>query len=207
MAWASADRRASPTARWFVAMKPCQTKHCKRSAANSAKKFSRMRSMMITTVRVRRCGRTSPYRCCRRPTGADKACIRAAMSKASCAPRPRTNGWKPTASSTGPIFTPTMGANCKSGFLIFTSRVRLTAGINNPRCNCRCVTSTNSSSAMKTNGPSLARNGRSCICIQRITRCGARPRSLTPRSPTTRWAKASRSCPRHSKPKPKSPAP
>ena len=61
-------------------------------------------------------GTRSPCRCCRRRTGAARACIRAATSKASCAPRRTENGWKRTASSTGRISTPTTGVELQKRF-------------------------------------------------------------------------------------------
>ena len=54
-------------------------------------------------------------RCSPPPIGAARACIRAAISRASCAPPPSRNGWRRTASSTGRISTPTTAASssCK----------------------------------------------------------------------------------------------
>ncbi len=63
---------------------------------------------------ARRYGRTSASRCSRRPTGAARACTRVAISKASCAPPPKTNGWRPTASSIGRISIPITAASCSA---------------------------------------------------------------------------------------------
>ena len=85
-----------------------------RTAATSATRSSPIRSTTRITRRVRRCGRGSPRRSSPRRTGADRACIRAATSRASSASRRRTSGSRRTASSTGPISTPTTAACCRS---------------------------------------------------------------------------------------------
>ena len=63
-------------------------------------------------------------RCSPPPIGAARACIRAAISKASCAPPPSRNGWRRTASSTGRISTPTTAASssCASSTISCTAR-------------------------------------------------------------------------------------
>ncbi len=92
-------------------------------------------------------GTRSPCRSCPPPTGAARACIRAATSKASCAPRRSTNGWKRTASSTGRTSTPTTACSCRSVSSTTSSRARTTAGASSRACSCRCGMSTSSSSA------------------------------------------------------------
>src|SRR5207302_1250728 len=58
--------------------------------------------------------RRSQCRCFPPPTGAGRACTRAATSRALSAPHPRTNGWKCTAARTGPRSTPITAASCSS---------------------------------------------------------------------------------------------
>ena len=53
-------------------------------------------------------------RCSPRPTGADRACTRAATSRASRARRRSRNGWKCTAARTGRRSTPTTASSCRS---------------------------------------------------------------------------------------------
>ena len=67
-------------------------------------------------------------RCSPPPIGAARACIRAAISKASCAPRPSRNGWRRTASSTGRISTPTTAASCSCDSSTISCTARTTAG-------------------------------------------------------------------------------
>ena len=55
-------------------------------------------------------------RCCRRRTGAAWACIRAAISKAVCAPAPGRNGWRCTATPTSRISTATTARTLQKRF-------------------------------------------------------------------------------------------
>ena len=57
----------------------------RRTAATSATRSARIRSTTSITRRARRSGTRSRRRCSRRRTGADRACIRAAISRALCA--------------------------------------------------------------------------------------------------------------------------
>ena len=88
----------------------------RRTAPISAARSATIRSTTTITRRARRCGRRSRCRCSRRRTGAARACIRAAISKGSCAPRRSRNGSRRTASSTGRISTPTTAASSSSRF-------------------------------------------------------------------------------------------
>ncbi len=109
-------------------------------------------------------GTRSPRRCSRRRTGADRACTRAATSKASRAPPRRTNGSKRTASSTGRISTPTTAASCSASSSTFSSRAKTPAGASSRACCCRCaIRAKSSSSAKRMNGRSRERSGRSSI--------------------------------------------
>ena len=128
--------------------------------------FSRIRSTTNITATARRSGTKSRRRCSRPPIGAARACIRAAISKASCARPPSRNGWRRTASSTGRISTPTTAAssNCASSTISCTARIR--AGASSRRCCCSCATrARNSSRAPRTNGRSSAPNGPNSISI------------------------------------------
>ena len=87
-----------------------------KTAATSATRSAPIRSTTTITARARRSGRRSRCRFCRRPIGAASRCIRAAISRASCAPPPRTNGSKRTASSTGRISTPTTAGELQLRF-------------------------------------------------------------------------------------------
>ena len=86
----------------------------RRTAAISATTSAPIRSTTTTTRRARRTGRRSRCRSSPPPTGAARGCIRAAISRASCAPPPRTSGSRCTASSTGRTSTPTTAASCRS---------------------------------------------------------------------------------------------
>ena len=55
-------------------------------------------------------------RCCRPGTGAAWVCIRAAISKAICAPAPGRNGWRCTATPTSRISTATMAMTLQKRF-------------------------------------------------------------------------------------------
>ena len=132
-----------------------------RTAATSAARSAPIRSTTTITGRARRSGRRSRCRSSRPPTGAARGCIRAAISRASCARRRSRNGSRRTASSTGRISTPTTAASCSCASSTISCTARTTAGTSSRRCCCRCVTSTASSSARRTNGRSRARSGRS----------------------------------------------
>jgi uncharacterized protein len=86
----------------------------------------------------------------------------------SAAMLPSRNGWRPTASSTGHIFTPTTGAssNCASSTISCTGR--RTAGPNSRRCCCRYDTSTSLCRAPKANGRSSARDGQNSISTRQL---------------------------------------
>ena len=126
----------------------------------------RIRSTTTIIRRVRRTGTRSSRRCFRPPTGAARACIRAAISRASCAPPPSRNGWRRTASSTGRISIPITAASSSCVSSTISCTARKTAGQSSRRCCCRCATSTSSSSAPRTNGRSSAPNGPSSISIR-----------------------------------------
>jgi len=98
---------------------------------------------------------------------AARDCTRAAISKDSRAPPPSRNGWRPMASSTGHISTPTTDANssCASSTISCTERKK--AGQNNRRYCCRYGTSTSSHRAPKVSGRSSAQGGRNSISIHR----------------------------------------
>ena len=145
---------------------------------------SRIRSTTTITRRARRSGPRSRCRCSRPPTGAARACIRAAISRASCAPRRSRNGSRRTASSTGRISTPTTAASCSCGSSIISCTARTTAGTSSRGCCCRCATSTSSSSAPRTNGRSRAPNGRSSISIRPACALARERRSASRRSST-----------------------
>ena len=100
------------------------------------------------------------------PTGADKACIRAAISKASYAPPRSTNGSRSMASSTGRISIPTTVSICRSGSSATSSRAKTPAGASSRKCSCRCaIPARSSSSGMRTSGRWRARSGPSSISI------------------------------------------
>ena len=106
-------------------------------------------------------------RCSRPPTGAARDCIRAAISRASCAPPRSRNGWRRTASSTGRISTPTTAASSSCDSSTISCTARKTAGRSSRGCCCRCATSTSSCRAPRTNGRSSAPDGQSSISIPR----------------------------------------
>ena len=110
------------------------------TAPISAPRSRPIRWTTTITRRVRRNGTRSPRRCSRPPIGAARACIRAAISKASCAPRPSRNGWRRTASSTGRISIPTTAASSSCASSIISCTARKTAGRSSRRCCCRCAT-------------------------------------------------------------------
>ena len=111
-----------------------------------------------------------------RQLGRAAACIRAAISRASSARRRRTNGSKCTASSTGRISTPTTAASCSSASSTTSCTARRTAGTSSRACSFRCATPTSSSSDMRTNGRSSARNGRRSTSTPPTSRCAATSR-------------------------------
>ena len=121
--------------------------------------YHRARSPVWDEDRRRRC---SPP-----PTGAARACIRAAISKASCAPRRSRNGWRCTASSTGPISTPTTAASCSSSSSTISCTARTPAGTSSRRCCCKsAIRARTSSRAPRTNGRSSAPSGPNSISIR-----------------------------------------
>src|SRR5256885_2764243 len=71
------------------------------------------------------------------PTGGARDCIRAATSRASCAPARARSGSRCTVSSTGPISIPTTASACRSGSSRTSSRVRTAAGGTSRRCSSR----------------------------------------------------------------------
>src|SRR3989441_689433 len=73
-----------------------RTRSSTRTAPSSATRSCRTRSTTPITRRARRCGTGSRCRSCRPPTGAGTGCMRAAISKASCAPPRKTSGSKST---------------------------------------------------------------------------------------------------------------
>ena len=126
----------------------------RRTAATSARRSARIRSTTTITRRARRSGTRSRRRCSRRRTGADRACIRAAISKALRAPPRRTNGSKRTASSTGRISTRTTAASCSASSSTFSSKAKTPAGDSSRACCCRCaIRARSSSSAPKIEWP------------------------------------------------------
>ena len=80
------------TASWCAGRRPCRRTSWRRTAATSATRSSPIRSTTTITRRARRSGRRSRRRCSPPPTGAASRCIRAAISRASCAP-PRKDKW------------------------------------------------------------------------------------------------------------------
>ena len=113
---------------------------------------------------------------------------RAAISKASCARRRRTNGWKRTASSTGRTSIPITASSSRSASSVIFSKAKRPAGSASRACNCRSATSTASSSGTRTSGRSRARSGRSSISIPREASI-ASPRKARTASPSMRSAK------------------
>src|SRR2546428_375807 len=88
MAWASAARAAASTTWRCAATTRSRRRSSTRIAPSSATRSCRTRSTTPITRRARRCGTGSRCRSCRPPTGAGRGCMRAAISKASCAPPP-----------------------------------------------------------------------------------------------------------------------
>ena len=129
----------------------------RRTAAISATRSARIRSTTTITRRARRSGTRSPCRCSRRRTGAARACIRAAISKASCAPPRKTNGSRRTASSTGRTSTPTTAASCSASSSTISSRARTPAGASSRACSCRCAIRARRSSSAHENEWPIAR--------------------------------------------------
>jgi uncharacterized protein len=101
-------------------------------------------------------------------SSADRGCIRAAISRASCAPPPSRNGWRCTASNTGRISIRTTGSTFRNGSSATFSRAKTPAGPSSRRCCCRCaIPARNSLRGMKASGRSRARSGRSSTCSRR----------------------------------------
>ena len=92
----------------------------------------------------------------------------------SCARPVRTSGSRHTGSSTGRISIRIMGVSCSCASSIISCTARTTASTGIRACSCRCDTSTNSSSAPRTNGRSNERNGRSCISMPEAACSSAR---------------------------------
>ena len=112
--------------------------------------------------------RRSRCRCCRRRTGAARACIRAAISRAIWRPAPSRNGWRCTATPTFPISTRTTAPACSGASSATSSRARTPAGTSSRRSRSTSAgRAKNSLCAPRTNGRSRARNGPSSICIPR----------------------------------------
>ena len=121
---------------------------------------ARIRSTTTITRRARRSGTRSRRRCSRRRTGADRACIRAAISRDLFARPRRRSGWRRTASSTGRISTPTTAASCSASSSTGSSRARTPAGASSRACCCRCgIREKIRRARTRTNGRSRARNG------------------------------------------------
>ena len=164
------------------------------TAAVSTKTASRG-SLTPTTTGNRGCrtGRRSRCRCSRRRTGAAKACIRAATSRASSAPLQNKSGWRATASSIGRISIRTTASRCRRNSSAISLRAKRPAGTSNPRCCCKCAIRTNSSSGTRRNGRSNAPSGPGCSSTQRIFHCRPSAKRRNHPSPTKASATASRS--------------
>ena len=120
-------------------------------------------------------GESGNAACSPPPIGAARACIRAAISRASCAPPHSRNGWKRTASSTGRISTPTTAASSSCASSIISCTARTPAGRSSRKSFCRSATpARNSSAAPRTNGRSRARNGPNSISTPRAWRCSTK---------------------------------
>ena len=103
------------------------------------------------------CGRRSRCRCSPPPTGAARACTRAATSRASCAPPRSRSGSRCTASSTGRTSTPTTGASSSSASSTTSCTARRPAGTSSRGCCCRCAIPAKGSSPRAENEWPLAR--------------------------------------------------
>ena len=167
--WASAARAAACTGELVCGDETLLGRRAgERTAATSATRSSRIRSTTTITRRARRSGTRSRCRCSRRRTGAGRACIRAATSRASCAPPRRRNGSKRTASSTGRTSTPTTAASCRSASSTTSSRARTPAGTSSRGAAAGAPSGREVRRARtRTNGRSRARTGRSSTSIRR----------------------------------------
>ncbi len=141
-----------------------------RTAATSTRTACRASSTPTSSgSRACRTGTRSRCRCCRRRIGAGRGCIRAAISRASCARPPSRNGWRCTASSTGRISIRTTASACRRSSSAISSKARTPAGASSPRCSCRCaIRARNSSSGTRANGRSSARSGPSSFSTPAI---------------------------------------
>jgi hypothetical protein len=150
--------------------------------------FSLIRSTTITIKRVRQTGTKLRCRFCRRQTGVVRDCTREEILKAIFGLRQRRSGWSATAWSTGRIFTPITGVNCRKDSSISTSKTKRTIGLNSLKFNCRSATSIVSSSGMKPTGRWPLRFGPGFTLTPGITPfpCSRPPR--TRRSALQRWA-------------------
>ena len=95
------------------------TRRAKRSATGCA---------TIITPRAPPMSPRSRRPCFRRPIGAARACTRAEISKAGCAPAPNRNGWRCTAIRTSRISTAITAKLCRNASSVISSRARTPAG-------------------------------------------------------------------------------
>jgi predicted acyl esterase len=96
MASVSADPAAASPVNWCAATKRFPTRNSPVTAANSATSSWPTLWSTITIVNAPRCGTTSPYRFFPLPTGAGRACIRAATLRASSGRLRKTSGLRRT---------------------------------------------------------------------------------------------------------------
>ena len=122
---ASAASAAACTANWCAGRRRCREEELAKNRADFGGDDPRPSARRQISPRpLAGLGEGRQRRCSPPPIGAARACIRAAISKASCARRQSRNGWRRTASSTGRISTPTTAASssCASSTISCTAR-------------------------------------------------------------------------------------